>query len=84
MNSFGGFWSGLWFGFPELGFLWKAMRFSCNCLLKLWISSLVPLHMNLALLLKFYAAGVQSVSYLLKFALSRRALPSVQDSPFDF
>ena len=47
------------------------------------ISSLVPSNMNLAFTLQFLAAGVPSVSHLLKFSLSRRSLPYVHDSPFD-
>ena len=48
------------------------------------ISSLVLSNVNLTFALRFLAAGVPSVSHSLKFALSRRYLPSIHESPFDF
>ena len=50
--------------------------------MKLFMSSLVPLNMNIALSLRFLAAGVPSVSQFLNFALSSRDLTSVHESPF--
>ena len=58
------------------------MRFSWKFLLKLLMSSLVPLNINLALVLQFLAGGVTSVAHLIKFALSIRSLLSVQESHF--
>ena len=62
--------------------LLKSMRFSCSSILKLLMSSLVPLNMKRALKLRFLSAGLPYVSYLLKLDLYIRALLLVQESPF--
>ena len=71
------------FAFHTCALLWKAMRFPCRSNLKLLMLSLVPLNIKRALTLQFLAAGVPYVSHFLKLGLSSRALPLVQDSPFD-
>ena len=48
------------------------------------MSSLEPLKINLALKLRLLAAGMSSVSHLMKLALSRKAMLYVKESPFDF
>ena len=60
------------------------MRFSWNCILKLLMSSLVTLNINLVLTLQFIFSGVPYVSHLVKFALSRGALPYIQERPFEY
>ena len=63
-------------------FFGKHTRFSCNCLQKLLVSSLVLFNMNLVFALQFLVDGVPSMSHLLKFFLPRRFLTSVQKSLF--
>ena len=71
------------FAFHTFALLWKDMRFFWSRILKLLMLSLVPLNMKQALTLRFLVAGVPYVSHLLKLEISSRALPLVQESPFD-
>ena len=56
--------------------------FSSICLLKMLTSSFVPLEINHMFTLRFLAAGVQSLSHLLRFSRSRIALTLFQERPF--
>ena len=58
--------------------------FSWRSLLKVLVSSDVPLNRNQALTLHFFAARDPSSSYLIKLALSKSALLLFQESPGAF
>ena len=82
--TFSGSWHVWSFDFQTCALLWKALRFSWGRRRKLFVSSEVPLNINLAFILRFLAAWVPSVSHLLNLSLSSRALPCVYESPYSY